>query len=270
MKQVEFNEDVQIQSVSTEEESDLTDLTEVEETLTALATPSPRRLRSKGEKEDIVTQNDKHHEDVFDMPRRVTPARKAKIQVGSMKESSSEDEEDQLAEESEMDEEENNEELDPSTPKPVRRTPLRKRLRPRAHLLTPPSDGDDEGSDGESVDITESIDGDEDDEEVEEGEEDAEQDGEGDEEVGSEEGTVVDEEEDAPVSQPRTLRNGKVVGEEMQDVASEEEQDNDSSADQDAASVDLDAEGDTEEEEDEEPMEEDGERLHLCQLVHRG
>ena len=258
-KQVEFSEDVAVQSASADEESDLTDLTEIEENLAAPATPSPRRLRSKGDKEDTVA-----HHSAEEAPRRVTPSRKAKVRVGSLRESSSEDEEeDQLAEESEMDEEEQEESANMVTPKPTRRTPLRKRLRPRAHLLTPPSDGDDEGSDDESVDITESIDGDEEEEAQEEAEEIDDVEGE-DEEAGSEEGTVVDEDEEAPLSQPRTLRNGKVVGDDLQvdvsDNASEEDQEDDSSADQDSASIDLDADGDTEEEEDEEPMEEDGKR----------
>ncbi|KAH8106898.1 hypothetical protein BXZ70DRAFT_915537 [Cristinia sonorae] len=241
-KQVEFSEDVQVQSVSAGEESDLTDLTEVEERLLP-TTPSPRRLRSKGERDDHL--NGRHHDE--DLQRRVTPARKAKKQMGSLKESSSEEEEeDQLAEESDMDEGGEADDAGMVTPKPNRRTPLRKRLRSRGHLLTPPSDGDDEDSDEESVDITQSVDGDD---EVDEEEEDA----------GSEEGTVVDdgeqeeeEEEEMPLSQPRTLRNGKVVGEEMQEDASDEDQKEGSLVDQDAASVDLDAEGDTEEEEEEE------------------
>lgn len=271
-KQVEFSQDVQIQSLSADEESDLTDLTEIEETLRVPVTPSPRRLRSKGERDDAITQNGKHHaeDDKPELIRRITPMRKAKVHVGSLKESDTEEdeeeEEDQLAEESEMDEEETVEEDDNmATPKAARRTPLRKRLRPRAHLLTPPSDGDDEGSDDESVDITESVAGGED----EDGEEDVAgdpeqemEDAEEDEETGSEEGTVIEEDEDeAPLSAPRTLRNGKVVGEEMEEDTSDAEQ-SDVSHDQDAVSVDLDAEGDTEEEEEEvdEAMEEDGKR----------
>lgn len=263
-KQVEFSQDVEVQSISADEESDLTDLTEIEDSLPVPTTPSPRRLRSKGEKESTTRHVSVEIEDV-DSPRRVTPARKAKNQVGSMRESSSEDEEeeDQLAEESDMDEEGDEEEVE-ATPKAVRRTPLRKRLRSRAHLLTPPSDGDDEGSDAESVDVTESVDGDEEEEAVEGAEDEEEE----DDEEGSE-GTVVEEDEEAPISQPRTLRNGKVVGEEVQEELSEEEE-NEGSVDQDAASVDLDAEGDTEEEEEEdEPMEEDddGERLKFMQRV---
>ncbi|THH29084.1 hypothetical protein EUX98_g5106 [Antrodiella citrinella] len=243
-KQVEFSQDVEIQSLSAEE-SDLTDLTEIEETLVVPTTPSPRRLRSQGDKDDKAE-------------RRVTPARKAKGQVGSMRESSSEEEEeDQLAEESDKDEEEVEvEEADPVTPKPARRSPMRKRLRSRAQLLTPPSDGDDEESDDESVDITESVDGDGDDEEEESIEVDEDAEGDDDDEVASDEGTVVEDNE-VPVSSPRTLRNGKVVGEEVQEDDSEENLDVDSSVEQDAASVDLDAEGDTEEEE--EVMDEDGE-----------
>lgn len=251
-KQVEFSQDVEVQSISADEESDLTDLTEIEDSLPLPTTPSPRRLRSKGEKESN-TRHASVEVDDAGSPRRITPARKAKNQVGSMRESSSEEEEeeDQLAEESDMDEE--GEEVE-ATPKAVRRTPLRKRLRSRAHLLTPPSDGDDEGSDAESVDVIESVDGDE--EGAEGGDEDEDEEG--------SEGTVVEEDEEAPLSQPRTLRNGKVVGEEVQEELSEEEE-NEGSIDQDSASVDLDAEGDTEEEEEDEedePMEEedDGKR----------
>ncbi|KAF7793233.1 hypothetical protein EIP86_004343 [Pleurotus ostreatoroseus] len=214
-KQVEFCQEVRMQpsAVDIEPDSDLTDLDVLEEQLRHTS-PSPRRLRSQGSGERINSRTGKERaiEDVdLDATRRVVPMRKAKRRVGSLKEESTEDEGDEL-EESDAEEEQVDEEVDEliqtplgtPTPKRVRQTPLRRRLRPRrSQLSAPPSDGDDEGSDGENADVEESVDGDE-------GERD------------DDEETVRDEsEEEEPFIEPRILRNGKVVGE--QDEAEDDE-----------------------------------------------
>ncbi|CAL1705317.1 unnamed protein product [Somion occarium] len=244
-KQVEFSNDVQVEPIypDVDQDSDLTDLTEVEESFVP-TTPSPRRLRSKPEKRRSSSQNSRSGDEGLSLPdlgKRVTPMRKAKGRVTSLKEESTE-EEDEL-EASDADDH-TAEELDaPSLPTPkasrVRRTPMKRRLRSRrSEMLTPPSDGDDEGSGDESIDIEQSVDGASEEEE------------EGDDATvrqGSEAG-----DEDDPFSQPRTLRSGKVVGEDLFEDGLPEltDEDEGSSQDQDAASIDLDAEGDTEESED--------------------
>ncbi|KAI0072261.1 hypothetical protein K474DRAFT_1701070, partial [Panus rudis PR-1116 ss-1] len=253
-KQVEFSDNVQIGTANHDsgQESDLTDLTEVEASIVP-TTPSPRRLRSKPSKGRVSQdEQETRPSSPLDLGRRVTPKRKAKPKAGSLKEDDTEEEEDQLDESDADDEWEEAPESDQSlvTPKAtkVQRTPVRRRLRSRkSHLLTPPSDGDDEGTDDESVDIEQSIDGDSSEEE--------------------DEGTAREEEsedEEAPVSKPRTLRNGKVVGDEIEssdslpELTDTDVDEGGNLPDEDAASVDLDAEGDSETSEDVEEIYEDG------------
>lgn len=258
-------------------ESDLTDLAELEEDLegtpkassskSSIAMPSPRRLRSKSSKDVKSVGKGRPLGEVdaeadLEMDRRVTPARKAKGRVGSLREDSESlaededieipdaeqvDEDEQVEDEEEEEEEEtasNDEEVDqlissPSpTPPPLRgrRTPVKRRLRPRrVQTYTPPSDGDDE-------------------EEVEEAE-DADVDG----SVAASEEDVFEDAAEAPVSTtPRKLRSGRIVGEDEEEDIGEEDEDEEEEEeeefeDAEAESVDMDAEGETEEESDE-PM----------------
>lgn len=261
-KQVEFDDEVRIAALpDTEPESDLTDLAELEESI-GLATPSPRRLRSKGEKPHSSSQGsqngERHAGGDVDLGRRVTPMRKAKRNVGSLKEEDTEEEEDELVESDAEDAEDEEDELaEEPTPKPnrTRRAPLRTRPRLKRIELEVPSDGDDEGSDDESVDITESVNGDD------EEDEEQEQEGDDDETVKdeSEEEEVV--EEDELINEPRVLRNGKVVGEgeheEGEDEDAEGEEVDEVDVQDDAASVDLENDESGEDEEEEEAEEAD-------------
>ncbi|KII89063.1 hypothetical protein PLICRDRAFT_40703 [Plicaturopsis crispa FD-325 SS-3] len=248
-KQVEFSEDVVVHDGG--EESDLTDLAELEEQM-EMTTPSPRRLRSNGRRrgvrdgEDAAAHDDADDgdgEETVDEGRRVTPMRKAKGRIGSLKESDEED--DRAREEEEEDqlvEDVANEEVDElqssPSPSPTRsighRTPVKRRLRPRKlQTHTPPSDGDDEG-------------------EEEDGEEQAEESVDEDAEAEVDEATVV--------VTPRKLRNGKIVGDdEMEEDIGEEDEDGEdeenggevelesvTDAEED---IDLDAEGETESDE---------------------
>lgn len=257
-----------------DQESDLTDLAELEESI-HLTNPSPRRLRSKGEKirSSSVGSQDKMVDDDIDLSRRVTPMRKAKTKVGSMKEEDTEEEEDELVE---SDAEEEPEEVDQlvesPTPKATktRRTPLKRRLRSKRLELETPSDGDDEESDDESVAVDESVVGDED-EDIADDEtvkEDSEEEG--------------DEDSEKPTSEPRVLRNGKVVGddddeedegedadEEDEELTEEDAEGDDVEIHDEAASIDLEDEEDEDEDEvqvdeTDEPMEEDGESKSLA------
>ena len=244
-------------------ESDLTNLVESEADIngtpkassskTTIVIPSPRRLRSKSSKDvkSVGTGRGYLLEEAdtaasLEVDRRVTPARKAKGRVSSPREDSEclaededveipdaeEAEEDEEAEDEEAEEDEitsNDEEVDqlvssPSpTPPPLRgrRTPVKRRLRPRrVQTYTPPSDGDDEEEEVEGS-------------------------------VTASEGEVYEDAEEAPASTtPRTLRSGRIVGEDEEDT---EEEDEEEEGIESAESVDMDAEGETEEESDE-PM----------------
>ena len=274
-KQVEFDDEVQIAALpETEQESDLTDLAELEESI-GLATPSPRRLRSKGDRSQISSRDslddeERHAGGDVDLGRRVTPMRKAKRNVRSMKEEDTEEEEDELVE-SDAEDVEADELVEEPTLKlnRTRRTPLRSRLRSRRTEVEAPSDGDDEGSDDESVDITESVDGEEDEEEDEEQEREVDD----DETVRDESEDDEAVEEDELLNEPRVLRNGKVVGaedevededEELTEEDAEGEEVDEVEMQDDATSVDLENEsGEDEEDEEgegeeaEEAMEED-------------
>ncbi|KAH9833041.1 uncharacterized protein C8Q71DRAFT_878937, partial [Rhodofomes roseus] len=250
-KQVGFSEDVQVSGTTAlEDESDLTDLTEIEESIAATS-PSPRRLRSKGERTKVVSRKGKERadDDAPDASKRVTPMRRAKQNVGSLAERDDEDEEDQDQLESDVEQEEEDQLASPSplsTPQAnVKRTPVKRRLRPRRiQTHTPPSDGDDEQSADE--DVEESIDGEQ------EGSEDDESTVAGDQSV----------EEEPPV-EARVLRSGKVVGEEDEEsIGDEDEDDEDDEEDEDyhdsSAEIDIDAEGEVEEgEENAEPIDDD-------------
>ncbi|KAI8982825.1 hypothetical protein BD414DRAFT_419360 [Trametes punicea] len=212
-KHVGFSESVEVSRLPSPEqdESDLTDLTEVESSLSQIK-PSPRRLRSKGSAARL-SQDHRRPDETADIGRRVTPMRKAKGKIGNLHESTDEEgnEEDELlSSEPEADDVDQLEDS-PSpmaTPKAKsalrgRHTPVKNRLRTR-HLQThtPPSDGDDEDSEEEGTVVA----GDE---------------GEG-------EGSGEDEEETL-LAEPRKLRNGKIVGEGdvEEDIGDEGEDDED-------------------------------------------
>ncbi|KAF4576652.1 hypothetical protein EYR40_000899 [Pleurotus pulmonarius] len=216
-------------------ESDLTDLDDQCEEARAVE-PSPRRLRSKdrlpshgAESAPVKSSRARNKADSqgSNPSRRITPMRKAKGKAQCQREDVDEDsdeEEEEVDEVDEVDEDqmdddteevgiESDEEAEvdqlvssaSATPPPPtgRRTPVKRRLRPRrVQTFTPPSDGDDEGSGGDSEDGA---------------------DGE-DEESGDEESSATEvAEEDDLISEPKRLRNGKVVGED--DVGMEVEED---------------------------------------------
>ena len=220
---------------------------------TTIVMSSPRRLRSKSSKnvKSVGVCRDHPLEEVdaeagLEVDRRAAPVRKTKRRAGSQKDDSEcsaegedieipdaeeaeegdEAEEDEEAEDDEEEITSNDEEVDqlvssPSpTPPPLhgRRTPVKRRLRPRRmQTYTPPSDGDDE------------------EEEVVEGN------------VTASEGGILEDADEVPASTtPRKLRSGRIVGEDDDEDIGEEEE-------EDAESVDMDAEGETEEESDE-PM----------------
>jgi hypothetical protein len=289
------------QDAGDDQDSELTDLTDLDKefpgtpkarpsknrsgsgaVVNGITMPSPRRLRSRSNDVTRAAVEDTGaHTDVgaetgeAEKDRRVTPMRKAKGKIQSLREDSESveegdeeegDEEEGVADDEEEEEDEDeageegtgeDEEVDelassPSpTPPPTRgrRTPVKRRLRPRrVQTHTPPSDGDDEEEPEEEEEGTA----------VDEDEEVA--------SVAGSEGEVYEDAEEGPVSTtPRKLRSGRIVGEEDVDVdvdvdesVSEEDEEEDGEeeefVDADAESIDVD---DTEEDTDE-PME-DGE-----------
>ncbi|KAG1761708.1 hypothetical protein EDD22DRAFT_895203 [Suillus occidentalis] len=252
-KQVEFSEDVKIaESAALAEESELTDLTELEEKI-ASGSPSPRRLRSR-EKRGGVS----------DDPESETPKQRGRSRRQT---SRGEEAENCLEDEEEVDELISS----PSpTPPPMRGpTPAKRRLRPRRlQTHTPPSDGgegdDEEEADDEHVEggvEANEVDLSMDDEESEQSEDS--RDADGDDDVYVEESTSP-----PPTTTPRKLRNGKVVGEECQEEVpgEDEEQDGNESVDLEAEDIDIDAEGDEEEAEEIEEIDEalDGDDFDLA------
>ena len=236
-----------------DDESDLTDLTEVEESIAAV-TPSPRRLRSKGEKPVASGRRSKERsEEDADVEKRVTPMRKAKKNVGSLAEDDDDEEEDQLESDAEQEDDEEEDQLASplTTPKATRRTPVKRRLRPRRiQTHTPPSDGDDEHSAGEDIDAI--------------------PDGVGasdDESIVTDNGSADEDSVEEPVAEPCVLRNGKVVGEGEADEESigDEDEDDEEDDESQASTVEevedeVEGQADTDEAEDEEaeePMEDD-------------
>ncbi|KAF8163572.1 hypothetical protein B0H34DRAFT_328730 [Crassisporium funariophilum] len=290
-KQVEFSNAVEVhlrtppkknskareQSSRVDSESDLTELEELEKTLKGQ--PSPRRLRSKDrelekskgkEKEDLDAtplanpKRRKHSKNMESEERaesnedgshnhtRVTPTRKAKFKIGSLKELDTdedleEEEVDQLQddevvedEEDEDGEEQDEDEVDELvssasvTPPESRRTPLRRRLRPRRTGKKTTYTGDDENEG--------------DDEDEEEPGADEQEEEEGDREEEEEELAEDDEDDEATIAvEPRKLRNGKIVGEE--DIGEEDVEEEDVEMEIDEEDIGEDDEDDEEAEE---------------------
>lgn len=207
-------------------DSDLTDLTELDEQ--TLLSPSPRRLRSKGDK----TQRKL----TIDSDRKAAFSQKLKARALEL---ANHGEDDELPDASDEDEEQPM--FPPSKAEASRgaarrrETPVKSRLRPRpAQTHTPPSDGDDE---------------------EEEEEETADDDGEeGDAEEDRAE--VSDDDTEATPMEACVLRNGKVVsaGEasvEMEEVEDEETSiDGDETANDETVSVRSESTSDVEGEED--------------------
>ena len=210
-KQVEFNEQVEIANV--ECLSDLTELSDTEH-CDMPTKPSPRRLRSQGER------------------TAQTPKRKGKNKACNFAEDvdTVDDEVDELLSSRDV------------PPRPIMndRTPVKRRLRPRPiQTHTPPDesdDGDDEG--GEEVEIGE----------VERA---TEEDGASVEEADEEEDNdEADEEDDVTLVEPRKLRNGKIVGEE-EDSEATDEQEQEGSDESSQEGIPLDEEIDLEVDDDE-------------------
>lgn len=218
------------------QDSDLTDLTELEDQ--PPGSPSPRRLRSKGDKTQRKSS--------IDSSRKAAFAQKLKNRPS---EHTRQDEDEELPDASDDDEEEQ----PMSTPSKAgpsrtaargRRTPVKSRLRPRqTQTHTPPSDGDDEEEEEEE----ETIEGDGEEGDVEEDQAD-----------------VSDDDTEATPVEPRILRNGKVVSTteeamEMEEVEDEISVDGDEAVNDETASVQSESTSDIEgeEEEEEEDMEDD-------------
>jgi hypothetical protein len=193
---------------------------------------------------------------------RITLSRKAKGKIEILKESETEeehldeDEEDQLVEEEEGDEDEKagedqdlqeEEEVDElvssasiTPPHSIgRRTPLRRRLRPRRTQPTSTRSDNDAANEGDD-----------------EGE------GEPEEAIEEEVQDEDEEEEDEPVGsiEPRKLRSGKIVGEEDVEMEDEEEDVGDEEAEEDGNDVEEDGDGeeDAADEVDGEDIEDEG------------
>jgi mitogen-activated protein kinase kinase kinase 13 len=221
-KQVEFNEQVEIASV--ESLSDLTEMSDTERH-DVPTKPSPRRLRSQGER--IV---------------QTLPTRKGKNKAIDYGEDGDtvDDEVDELLSSRDA----------PSRPTLNDRTPVERRLRPRPiQTHTPPDesdDGDDEG--GEEGEIGE----------VERAtEEDSESLGEAEEEE-DEDNDDAEEEDDVTLVEPRKLRNGKVVGEEEEsESADEQEQDASDESAQEVVPLDEDIDLEVEDDESDESSHEE-------------
>ncbi|KAI0032283.1 hypothetical protein K488DRAFT_50223 [Vararia minispora EC-137] len=182
-KHVGFDDKVEV-AAAEPELSELSELTESDAD-TVTTNPSPRRLRSQG------SSRRQQNGDDTSSPVRTPPRRKAKEKVElaltanggnrsrSVSVDQSDDEVDELAGDSSS-----------VASTQVRRTPLKRRLRPRKlQTYTPPSDGDDEREEGD--DDTAAAEGDNE---------------------GAEDETDQDAEEDSEVT-PRKLRSGRVVGE---------------------------------------------------------
>ncbi|KAG6331259.1 hypothetical protein ID866_7829 [Astraeus odoratus] len=244
VKQVEFDDDVQVQSLAPSvEESELTDLSELEKKVTATAT-SPRRLRSR----------DKANGDAATHPTRDPDATPRQIRGRPRVLREKEPEVDK--DESMVDEEEVDELVSSPSPTPPppqgRRTPVKRRLRPRrTQMRQPASDDGGEGDDeGEAEEVVSEHDP----------EEDMEDEVDDDSQLGDEDDDYVENRMSVCECQPRKLRSGKVVGgEDLHEETEEEEQERDSEEqdgqedeeiDLEAESVDL--EGDAEEDFDEE------------------
>ncbi|KAF7322489.1 Protein kinase domain-containing protein [Mycena chlorophos] len=231
------------------EESE-SDLTELDSEPTPTANPSPRRLRSKDKERDkLGLGKGKGKENValmLDM-RRVTPARKAKR--GSLKEESEEEEEVEVQMQASEDEDEieadalatptrsRSRRSSHKTPiEQVERTPLVQRLRsrnrPSASMASASNEAGADGDDEQEEDDEEEVEEQEDEEAVEEEDEVVEEGEEGD------EATIAVE--------PRRLRNGKIVGDDMEveeDEEQEEEEDGEEADEEGEQEEEADADG---------------------------
>ena len=236
-KQVVFDENVQLRSPTpSAEESELTDLSELENKAITLPA-SPRRLRS----------GDKLHGDIVAQAVRDPDATPRQIRSRMRITQEKEPEED--GNESTDDEEEIDELVSSPSPTPPpaqgRRTPVKRRLRPRRpQARTPASDDGGEGDDEEEAELVA---------EEQDIEEDMEE--EVDEDYGD-----IDDCAIPPECAPRKLRSGKVVGggdPHDNEEDEEEEPDSEVQEDQDDQEIDLevesvDLEGDGEEDLDDE------------------
>ena len=229
--------------VTAGDESDLTDLAELDEE--TQASPSPRRLRSKGEKTQRKSS--------IDSSRKAAFSQKLKARALEL---ANQGEDEELPDASDEDEEQHT--FTPSKAGPSRGaarrrgTPVKSRLRPRpAQTHTPPSDGDDE---------------------EEEEEEPVEDDGEeGDAE--EDRADVSDDDTEATPMEPRVLRSGKVVSAregsvEMEEVEDEEISVDDETAIDESASVRSESTSDVEGEEEDSDTEGDvgEESMDECEL----
>ena len=242
-KQVDFGQ-VEIADITGGDDSDLTDLTELDEQ--TQASPSPRRLRSKGDKPQRKSG--------IDSSRKASFVQKLKARATEL---AHQDEDEDLPNVSD-------EEEDKPMPTPSkagssrsatrgRRTPVKSRLRPRqAQTHTPPSDGDDEEEEEEEETIQD---------DAEEG--DAEDD----------RPDLSDGDTEATPMEPRTLRNGKVVSPSEESLEMDEVEDDEISVDEDeapndeTASVQSESTSDVEGEEDSDMEGETGEEsMDECKL----
>lgn len=216
------------------QDSDLTDLTELEDQ--PPGSPSPRRLRSKGDKTQRKSSIDSSRKAAFAQKLKTRPS-----------EHTHQDEDEELPDASDDDEEQPT-----STPSKAgssrtaargRRTPVKSRLRPRqTQTHTPPSDGDDEEEEEEEEEM---IEGDGEEGDVEEDQAD-----------------VSDDDTEATPVEPRVLRNGKVVSTteeamELEEVEDEISVDGDETVNDETASVQSESTSDVEGEEEEEEEEEE-------------
>ena len=231
-KQVDFGQ-VEIVDVTPVDDSDLTDLTELDEQ--PHASPSPRRLRSKGDKPQRKSS--------IDSARRAAFSQKLKAHA---LEFVPQDEDEQLPDVSDEDEEQptfTHSKAGPSRGAARRReTPVKSRLRPRpAQTHTPPSDGDDEGE-----------------EEEETVEDDGEEGG-----AGEDRADASDDDTEATPMEPRVLRNGKVVSANEGSVEMDEDEeisvDDDETPNDETVSVQSESTSDVEDEEEEGEEEEEEE-----------
>ncbi|KAJ7632868.1 hypothetical protein FB45DRAFT_978506 [Roridomyces roridus] len=258
-KQVEFTDDLAAEAERERERekerralAEESDLTELDDEGVSVE-PSPRRLRSKDkERERLGVVNGKGKENVAVSleSRRVTPGRRAKAPATVTMDESTEEEEDQV-EESETEEDQlatptrnrpprwNQKQQRSASPlEEVQRTPLARRLRPRTRAEAPSSEADGDGDDEREDEDEETVDGEEQEEE--------------------------DDEDQTIAVEPRKLRNGKIVGDDMEmDEAEEDEVDEELEEDaEEAEDVEPDASGETDEDpnaeaEEDEAMEDD-------------
>jgi mitogen-activated protein kinase kinase kinase 13 len=153
-KQVEFCDELRTKlsrSSSREHEADddLADLADLESSQKSMTiSPSPRRLRSNHKDMNGHRPGKGRPESSEDSTPRTVVMKKAKSKISDLKKDEDEDEDDGDGESQEEDEVDELISSASATPPPLqgRRTPVKRRLRPRrvaAH--TPSSDGDDEG-----------------------------------------------------------------------------------------------------------------------------